>query len=73
MNRGVIPNKATLDQFVNLMMEIEKVLKEDEYIGIHCTNGIHRTGYMIIYYICKVHNISLNLAFDTFNTIRAPH
>jgi protein-tyrosine phosphatase len=41
-------------------------LKENEYIGIHCTHGINRTGYAIIYYLCKIIGMRVKEAIDTF-------
>ena len=45
---------------------MERNCKPNEYIGIHCKHGINRTGFMIVYYMCKFHNIDVNEALERF-------
>lgn len=56
-----------------MVKSLEDKLSDNEYIGIHCTHGVNRTGYMIVYYLCYVKNLTLENAIDTFNRSRTPH
>lgn len=69
----MIPDQEYLATFVGLVKEMEKTLGENDYIGIHCTHGANRTGYLIIYYMCSELNIDLQIAREAFDKSRAPH
>ena len=47
---------------------------EKSAIGVHCTHGAGRTGYMIIRMLMHLHpNMDLQTAFEAFRTARDPH
>ncbi len=50
-----------------------KELKEGELIGVHCTHGLNRTGYMVIYYLCSKLNVPFDDAIVAFEESRKPH
>jgi atypical dual specificity phosphatase len=70
---ATIPNKTYLKQFCGLLNELEKSLNPNEYIGLHCTHGVNRTGYLLVYYLCKEKGISLDKALEAFEKSRVPH
>ena len=42
-------------------------------IGIHCTHGVNRTGFIIISYLIEMRKYSLAQAFSEFEQSRFPH
>ena len=61
-----LPSKEMLD-------EICGYLKDKKVVGVHCTHGINRTGYIIVYYLCKQLGYTLDSALKAFNDSRSPH
>ena len=55
------------------MAENEGKLENNELIGIHCTNGVNRTGYLIVYYLCVHYKMPLKDALALFDEHRKPH
>ena len=55
------------------MAESEEKLANNELIGIHCTNGVNRTGYLIVYYLCVKYKMPLQDALSLFDEHRKPH
>ena len=47
---GRLPSDAFIVRFFTVMDSITKQCKDDEIIGIHCSHGVNRTGYLIIRY-----------------------
>ena len=47
-----LPTEDYIQNFIKTITDIEKDLKQNEYIGVHCTHGINRTGYLMIWYLC---------------------
>jgi len=45
-----IPKPAILNEILDTMDEL---IKNDKVIGIHCTHGINRTGYIVCCYLVK--------------------
>ena len=41
-----------------------------DVIGVHCTHGFNRTGYLIIAYLVEKMDFDLNLAIETFAKCR---
>ena len=50
-----VPNSKCVEQFFKV---VDKFLEENEenekLIGVHCTHGLNRTGYMICRYMIEV-------------------
>ena len=48
----VVPDRNVIDRF---FIEVDKVVKgnQDALIGVHCTHGINRTGYLICRYLIE--------------------
>ena len=51
---------------------MELTLQPNEYIGVHCTHGKNRTGYMIINYMCREKGVGLDEAMAAFEASRYP-
>ncbi len=50
---STIPTESFMNDFYNTILTLESELLDNEYIGIHCTHGVNRTGYMIVRYLCE--------------------
>ena len=48
----VVPDRNVIERF---FIEVDKVVKgnQDALIGVHCTHGINRTGYLICRYLIE--------------------
>ncbi|KAL0491951.1 RNA/RNP complex-1-interacting phosphatase [Acrasis kona] len=57
----------------NDIVEKFKETNPDEYIVVHCTHGLNRTGFMIINYLIEHEEQTVDDAFNAFNTSRSPH
>jgi len=42
----------------------------DHWVGVHCTHGLNRTGYLICRYLCEVHGWSADDAVEKFQNAR---
>ena len=68
---GSAPNKEQVNKFVSIckMFWTKNPLK---VIGVHCTHGFNRTGYMIISYLVREQSVSVEAAFQLFKASREP-
>jgi protein-tyrosine phosphatase len=48
----VIPNEDFCNRFNEIIKECMSGLKLNEFIGVHCTHGINRTGFMVVQMLC---------------------
>jgi atypical dual specificity phosphatase len=65
---NAIPSKKQINMFIRT---IDYILDNyDGIIGIHCTHGINRTGYMICCYLIKKYNMSVCEAIHRFESAR---
>lgn len=55
------------------MRDLERTLQSNEFIGVHCTHGINRTGYMIANYMCREKGVKPRQAINAFEKSREPH
>ncbi|XP_007430928.2 RNA/RNP complex-1-interacting phosphatase-like [Python bivittatus] len=66
-----VPNNATVSKFKSA---VKKFLKEnqhnDKLIGVHCTHGLNRTGYLVCRYLIDVEGMDPNRAVELFNRCR---
>ncbi|XP_078269835.1 RNA/RNP complex-1-interacting phosphatase-like [Rhinoraja longicauda] len=66
-----VPDDATILQFKR---RVRKFLWEnadnDKIIGVHCTGGINRTGYLICRYLIDVEEMDPDTIIEHFNTAR---
>ena len=68
-----IPTQEIIDEFLTTVKTIEQTLLPNEYIGVHCTHGKNRTGYMIVNYMCREKGVKLKQAINAFEKSREPH
>ncbi|XP_071827520.1 RNA/RNP complex-1-interacting phosphatase-like isoform X3 [Apostichopus japonicus] len=48
-----VPSEHIIKRFKRIVTEFEKRQPEDYYIGVHCTHGVNRTGYVICRYMIE--------------------
>ncbi|XP_054252571.1 RNA/RNP complex-1-interacting phosphatase [Indicator indicator] len=66
-----IPNKQTIYQFKYVVKKfLEDNKDNDKLIGVHCTHGLNRTGYLVCRYLIDVEGMEPNAAIELFNRSR---
>ncbi|NWZ99697.1 DUS11 phosphatase, partial [Nesospiza acunhae] len=66
-----IPNRKTFLRFRYLVGRFLMANKDnDKLIGVHCTHGLNRTGYLVCRYLIEVEGMEPNAAIELFNTSR---
>ncbi|NXK28644.1 DUS11 phosphatase, partial [Arenaria interpres] len=66
-----IPNKDTIFQFKCVVKQFLNANKDnDKLIGVHCTHGLNRTGYLVCRYLIDVEGMEPNTAIELFNRAR---
>jgi len=63
----VVPPKQSVEQFFSA---VEEFKDEDGLIGVHCTHGLNRSGYMICRYMIEKDGVDPDEAIERFNTAR---
>lgn len=62
-----LPTRKELNRIYDIL---NKNISKKQYILIHCTHGVSRTGYVIIYFLCKRFEMSLDRAIQAFEKSR---
>ncbi|XP_066507108.1 RNA/RNP complex-1-interacting phosphatase [Hoplias malabaricus] len=66
-----VPSDSTILSFKKA---VRRFLREnennDKLIGVHCTHGLNRTGYLVCRYLIDVDGVDPHEAIDLFNTSR---
>ncbi|ESO99998.1 hypothetical protein LOTGIDRAFT_213204 [Lottia gigantea] len=65
------PTKEQTEAFINLCARF-KNQKPLELIGVHCTHGFNRTGFLIVAYLVERFDWSVEAAVRAFAEIRPP-
>ncbi|XP_009954391.1 PREDICTED: RNA/RNP complex-1-interacting phosphatase-like, partial [Leptosomus discolor] len=66
-----IPNRQTIFQFKCVVKKFLRDNKDnDKLIGVHCTHGLNRTGYLVCRYLIDVEGMEPNAAIELFNRAR---
>ncbi|XP_038022783.2 RNA/RNP complex-1-interacting phosphatase isoform X2 [Anas acuta] len=66
-----IPNNQTIFQFKSVVKNFLRDNKDnDKLIGVHCTHGLNRTGYLVCRYLIDVEGMEPNAAIELFNRAR---
>ncbi|XP_027487703.1 RNA/RNP complex-1-interacting phosphatase-like isoform X1 [Corapipo altera] len=61
-----IPNKQTIFQFKCVVKQFLNDNKDnDKLIGVHCTHGLNRTGYLVCRYLIDVEGMEPNTAIES--------
>lgn len=67
--RGTLPGDAKVKVFMDAVAEFS-ARYPDKLIGVHCTHGLNRTGYMICRYMMEKLSIPADTAISAFATAR---
>uniref|UniRef100_A0A8C3UQN1 RNA/RNP complex-1-interacting phosphatase n=1 Tax=Catharus ustulatus TaxID=91951 RepID=A0A8C3UQN1_CATUS len=66
-----IPNRKTISRFKHFVKRFLTANKDnDKLIGVHCTHGLNRTGYLVCRYLIDVEGMEPNAAIELFNKCR---
>ncbi|XP_064353882.1 RNA/RNP complex-1-interacting phosphatase [Dromaius novaehollandiae] len=66
-----IPNDQTIYQFKCVVKNFLRENQDnDKLIGVHCTHGLNRTGYLVCRYLIDVDSMEPNTAIELFNRAR---
>ncbi|XP_046648478.1 mRNA-capping enzyme-like isoform X2 [Daphnia pulicaria] len=68
---GETPNPETVDLFIKQCTEF---ISQNplEIIGVHCTHGFNRTGFLIVSYLVQAMDWSVEAAVNEFSKARPP-
>lgn len=68
---GEAPSVEQKDRFVNL---VHNFITQHplQFIGVHCTHGFNRTGFLIVSYLVEKADCALDVALDKFAKVRPP-
>ncbi|XP_043642873.1 RNA/RNP complex-1-interacting phosphatase homolog [Drosophila teissieri] len=65
------PSRDLAEKFCGFVADfLESNADNDKLIGVHCTHGVNRTGYLICYFMISVLNKSPEEAIKTFSSAR---
>ncbi len=62
-----LPNEEMLNEILDKM---HSLIQNNKVIGVHCTHGINRTGFIICSYLVRKHGWEPSLALKAFETAR---
>ncbi|XP_063276828.1 RNA/RNP complex-1-interacting phosphatase-like isoform X3 [Prinia subflava] len=66
-----IPNRRTILRFKYVVKKfLTNNQDNDKLIGVHCTHGLNRTGYLVCRYLIDVEGMEPNAAIELFNKCR---
>ncbi|XP_074642131.1 RNA/RNP complex-1-interacting phosphatase-like [Tubulanus polymorphus] len=66
-----VPSKKVQESFMNAVDEfLQKNSDNQKLIGIHCTHGVNRTGYLVCRYMIDRMNFDAETAIKAFNDAR---
>ncbi|XP_045115675.1 uncharacterized protein LOC123507130 isoform X2 [Portunus trituberculatus] len=67
----LIPEEKAVQKFFQAVNKfLEKNKENDKVIGVHCTHGINRSGYLVCRYMIQVLGIPPDQAIADFNSAR---
>ncbi|XP_062817179.1 RNA/RNP complex-1-interacting phosphatase isoform X2 [Anolis carolinensis] len=66
-----VPANDTIYRFKSVVMKfLAENQHNDKLIGVHCTHGLNRTGYLVCRYLIDVEGMDPNKAIELFNSCR---
>jgi len=68
---GECPSPEIVQTFINVVDNFIRK-KPLHLIGIHCTHGFNRTGFLIVSYLVEIEDWSVEAAINTFANARPP-
>ncbi|THD24057.1 mRNA-capping enzyme [Fasciola hepatica] len=66
------PTQEQVDLFIRVVNQFLDSSSGDEKVGVHCTHGFNRTGFMIIAYLVEELNYGVDIAVKIFADARPP-
>ncbi|XP_070573338.1 RNA/RNP complex-1-interacting phosphatase homolog [Ptychodera flava] len=67
----IVPNEGIIREFKTVVQDfIEQNQDTEKVIGVHCTHGVNRTGYVVCRYLIDCLQWSVNKAIRVFNVAR---
>ena len=66
----VVPTKSIVREFYDAVTDMTTGTDESGLIGVHCTHGLNRTGYMVCRYMIEKDGVEPDTAITAFNTAR---
>ncbi|XP_050701352.1 uncharacterized protein LOC126987897 isoform X2 [Eriocheir sinensis] len=70
MGRKIPEEKAVLKFYQAVDNFLDKNKENEKVIGVHCTHGLNRTGYLVCRYMIQVLGIAPDQAIADFNSAR---
>ncbi|KFD52509.1 mRNA capping enzyme, catalytic domain protein [Trichuris suis] len=67
---GECPSEEQVQEFINICKSFSK--RSDKIVGVHCTHGFNRTGFLIASYLVIEKNCSIDAAIAAFVSARPP-
>jgi atypical dual specificity phosphatase len=71
--QGSLPKRNQIEKFFRLIDEFldsQKLKNSNDFIGVHCTHGLNRTGYMVCKYMIERMNVNPDEAISAFESGR---
>ncbi|XP_019369928.1 PREDICTED: RNA/RNP complex-1-interacting phosphatase [Gavialis gangeticus] len=69
-----VPDNETIFKFKGAVKKFLRENKDnDKLIGVHCTHGLNRTGYLVCRYLIDVEGMDPAAAIELFNGARGHH
>ncbi|CAF3573388.1 unnamed protein product [Rotaria sp. Silwood1] len=68
---GETPSDEQIDRFIDICNDFLSMHPND-IIGVHCTHGFNRTGFLICAYLCREHDMSIDATINIFSKARPP-
>ncbi|XP_078522854.1 RNA/RNP complex-1-interacting phosphatase isoform X2 [Lissotriton helveticus] len=66
-----IPDAPTIQQFKSIVTQfLSENSDNDKLIGVHCTHGLNRTGYLVCRYLIDIEGMDPDAAIELFNKSR---
>ncbi|GME68190.1 unnamed protein product [[Candida] boidinii] len=69
----IIPDNITIRKFISLISELQNgLIKDKEFIVVHCHYGFNRTGFLICSYLIEKLGWSVSDAIESFKVAKEP-
>ncbi|XP_035674217.1 RNA/RNP complex-1-interacting phosphatase-like isoform X3 [Branchiostoma floridae] len=65
-----VPSDDVVQEFASIVHNFETENKDDSLIGVHCTHGVNRTGYLVCRYLIDYKHFTAEKAIAAFNKAR---
>ena len=66
---GEAPSDEQIERFIYACNEFSST-NHNDIIGVHCTHGFNRTGFLICAYLCREYDMSIDATIDIFSKAR---